>query len=254
MKMELLTVGHYFQQPGCHPRPTPVPKKHRRIELVTGGRGWVAIKDQFIEVTCGALLWHQPGDLTIERSDFKDPYKCLSVNIACSFHPKVLAPRLTWWNDADEVNRFTREVVRLHARSSLSATTLLTYMLSRLQFQAELYILQRKHQQYPVELQEALNHIDAHYQTSLSLPDLAQASGWSIPHLHARFRELIGDSPHQVLLKRRIEASRELLAGTNDPIKSIAHDCGFSSASAFCSQFKRLTQLSPLEYRKQQVV
>ena len=50
-----------------------------------------------------------------------------------------------------------------------------------------------------------------------------------------------------------MQVARELLASTNDPIKSVAAKCGFPTASAFCVQFKKATQYSPKEYRDRQL-
>jgi AraC-like DNA-binding protein len=82
---------------------------------------------------------------------------------------------------------------------------------------------------------------------------LAAGAGWSVPHLHDRFKECLDLSPHQALIRRRVQAARELLASTNDPIKSVAGKCGFTTASAFCVQFRKVTRLSPKEYRERQL-
>ena len=67
------------------------------------------------------------------------------------------------------------------------------------------------------------------------------------------FKERLGLSPHQALIRRRMLVARELLASTNDPIKSVAAKCGFPTSSAFCVQFKKATQHSPKEYRERQL-
>jgi transcriptional regulator GlxA family with amidase domain len=130
---------------------------------------------------------------------------------------------------------------------------LLSYILSRVQFQAELYLRTHKERGLPAELRQVLEMIGQRYAEPLRLSDLADASGWSVPHLHDRFREHLGLSPHQALLRRRIQVARELLASTNDPIKGVAAKCGFTTAAAFCVQFRKTTLLSPKEYRERQL-
>jgi transcriptional regulator GlxA family with amidase domain len=104
-----------------------------------------------------------------------------------------------------------------------------------------------------VELQQVMEIVTRRYAEPLRLTELAGTAGWSVPHLHDRFKERLGLSPHQALIRRRIQVARELLASTNDPIKSVAGKCGFTTASAFCVQFKKSTQLSPKEYRERQL-
>jgi AraC-like DNA-binding protein len=220
------------------------------VELVTGGRGWVEIEGEWKEVRPGDLLWHIPGDYTIARSDFRNPYSCLAVRFEEGNRPTRRVPRLTRWEELDEVSLFTRQVVRLHADDAFDSQVLLRYILSRLHFQAELYLRVQKERGLPVELQQVLEIVNRRYAEPLRLAELARGAGWSVPHLHDRFKERLGLSPHQALIRRRIQVARELLASTNDPIKSVAGKCGFPTASAFCVQFKKTSLLSPKEYRE----
>jgi AraC-like DNA-binding protein len=223
------------------------------VELVTEGRGWVEVGGEWKEVTPGDLLWHLPGDCTIGRSDFCNPYSCLAVRFLSGDKPERRVPRLTRWEDLDEVRRFTYQVVQLHADDAFDSRVLLHYILSRLHFQAQLYLRFQRERGLPVELQQVIEMVNRRYAEPLRLAELAARAGWSVPHLHDRFKERLGLSPHQALIRRRIQAARELLAGTNEPIKSVAGRCGFPTASAFCVQFKKNMQLSPKEYRERQL-
>jgi AraC-like DNA-binding protein len=223
------------------------------VELVTGGRGWVELDGEWKELSPGDLLWHIPGDWTIGRSDFSNPYNCLAVRFRDGEHPARRVPHLTRWEELDEVRLFTHQVVQLHADDAFDSQVLLRYILSRLHFQAELYLRIQRERGLPVELQQVLEMVNRRYAEPLRLAELAGSAGWSVPHLHDRFKERLGLSPHQALIRRRIQVARELLASTNDPIKSVAGKCGFLTASAFCVQFKKTTQLSPKEYRERQL-
>jgi AraC-like DNA-binding protein len=246
-------VGHYHQPKGRPVNPKKIDPGTQYIELVTAGRGWVRNGETWQEVTPGSLLWLLPGDFTIGRSDFENPYQCLAVRFPGPRRPRRVIPLHTRWDEVDEVRRFTAEVVRLHAGGRFDAGVLLDYILGRLRFQAELFLRQESRQQVPEQLRRALQRIDTGYGGPLRLQDLAEPTGWSVAHFHDVFRQHLGLSPHQALLQRRIEAAREMLAGGNDPVKSIAADCGFSSPSAFCALFKKTNRLSPQEYRRRQL-
>ena len=140
--------------------------------------------------------------------------------------------------------------MRLYADDSFDSGVLLRYCISRLHFQAELFVRNQKEQGLPGELRRTMELINQNYAKPLRLQQLAGISGWSVAHLHDRFKAHLGLSPHQALMRRRIQAAREILASTNDPIKSVASQCGFPTAAAFCVQFKKTTRLSPTEYRK----
>jgi AraC-like DNA-binding protein len=250
----LLGLSHYHQRPGLHPVPVAFANGVQCFELLTGGRGWVEeVRGEWKEVAPGDLLWHVPGEKTIGRSDFEHPYSCLAVRFRDASISRGTIPRITRWEEIDEARRFTREVVQLHADDAFDSGVLMRHIISRLQFQARLWVHRQREHRLPVELQRAMELLNRSYARPLPLQELAQAAGWSVPHLHDRFKSHLGLSPHQALIRRRIQAARELLAGTNEPIKSIASGCGFSTAAAFCAQFKKMTLLSPAEYRRRQL-
>jgi AraC-like DNA-binding protein len=250
---KLLSVSHYHQRHGFHPAPVRLEEARQCIELLTEGRGWAEIDGAWKEVTPGDLLWHIPGDFTIGRSDFQNPYRCVAICFLDGEARARRVPRYTRWEDLDEVRLFTHQVLHLHADDAFDSGVLLHYIMSRVHFQAELYRRIQRERGLPPELQQVLEMVNRRYAEPLRLEELARGAGWSVPHLHDRFKERLGLSPHQALIRRRIQVARELLASTNDPIKSVAARCGFPTASAFCVQFKKATRHSPKDYRESQL-
>lgn len=251
-RVELTGVFHYHQRAGVHPSGRTIQRGMRCIELVTGGRGEVEVAGEWLPVSVGTLLWHYPGDGTIGRSVFDDPYRCLSVSFKTADRSPREVPRLSYWRDMDEVLRLTREVVGLFADERFDREVLADYLIGRLYFQARLDHWRRRDRMLPAPLGRVLAMIDDHYGEDLPVERLAQAAGWSVPHLHEVFREHMDQTPHQYLIERRLRAARERLMATAQPVKSIAVDCGFSSAAAFCTVFRRMTGQSPAAFRKEQ--
>jgi AraC-like DNA-binding protein len=235
-----------------------IPQHSQVIEMVTGGRGWVEVSENLLEVTPGALLWHIAGDRTICQCDLKNPYQCLVVQIdglpSLSSRSEHLRPasRLSWWNDLEEVMRFSLEIVQLYISGNIPEPVLREYICSRLRFQSALYENSGMRDSLPAPLQMSLKFIEDHYADAITLHDIAHAAEWSVSHLHVRFREHLGESPHQYLTKRRMIAAKERLAASNDPIKQISHACGFTHVAAFCAAFKKYSRMTPVEYRLRQ--
>lgn len=246
----LVSVFHHEQPLGTQPIPTLFKRGMQCFELVTSGRAWLKVNEEWKEVVPGCLLWHIPGDYTIGRSDPELSYGCLAVRFFGGNVIERRAPRITHWDDLDAVKSFTREVTRLQSMQDIDPQTLLFFIVGHLQLRAQLYAREQTRKALPAGLRQAVEVIDQSYGRALPLKKLAAAAGWSIPHLHVMFKEHLGQSPHQLLLRRRIQAARELLTKTDEPIKSVAAECGFTTTAAFCSQFKKITQLSPGEFRK----
>lgn len=63
--------------------------------------------------------------------------------------------------------------------------------------------------------------------------------------------EATGEWPGQWLINERLEAAKEILAETNQPMEKIAEAVGFGSSHALRHHFRRLVRLSPSDYRRQ---
>ena len=95
----------------------------------------------------------------------------------------------------------------------------------------------------------AQSYVASHYSESLAIDDLAQAANVSASYLTRLFRQSLGTSPHDYLIRFRITRAKQLLAETSLPIKDIAAQTGFGSTSNFSYRFSAVTGISPRSYR-----
>jgi AraC family transcriptional regulator len=86
--------------------------------------------------------------------------------------------------------------------------------------------------------------------TELSLQVLAKESGYSRVHFVRMFRAATGYTPHNYLLKLRLDRARELLASPALSLTDIALECGFSSHSHLSRVFRQVLGATPSEYRR----
>jgi len=101
-----------------------------------------------------------------------------------------------------------------------------------------------------VNLNKAIEFIEANLDRSIGLPAIAKAAGLSVSHFARQFRSAVGEAPHQYLLRRRVENAKQRLAKTDAPIAVIAFACGFANQEHLTRIFKRACGFSPGAYRK----
>lgn len=105
-----------------------------------------------------------------------------------------------------------------------------------------------------LSIQKAVDFMKNHFDQPVSLGTLGELTGYSPNHFQKLFTEIMRTSPQKHLENLRISHAKYLLATLDASIAEVAYSCGFSSQAYFTSIFKRLTGLTPYEFRKSCIV
>ncbi|MEO1262292.1 MAG: AraC family transcriptional regulator [Bacteroidota bacterium] len=87
----------------------------------------------------------------------------------------------------------------------------------------------------------------------MSIQDLAFFAGLSLSSFKRKFKNVFGTSPAQYIKSKRLEKAKSLLEKTDLRITEIAFDCGFNDVGHFSKSFQSAFQVTPSEYRKNNV-
>jgi AraC-like DNA-binding protein/mannose-6-phosphate isomerase-like protein (cupin superfamily) len=102
----------------------------------------------------------------------------------------------------------------------------------------------------PEWFKESLFFIDQHLGDNLDLTSLSSRFSVSAAHFSRVFKQLIGINVTDYIVMKRILLAKDLLSSYNEKISIVAEQCGFTSMPHFFRTFKKLTSLTPSEYRK----
>ncbi len=94
--------------------------------------------------------------------------------------------------------------------------------------------------------------LSANLQGEISTADVAKECSLSVGHFARAFRQTTGLSPHQWLLRRRVDEANGLLRDSKVSLAEIARMCGFADQSHFTRVYTRLCGISPGAWRRQQ--
>lgn len=110
----------------------------------------------------------------------------------------------------------------------------------------------RKHstKNYSAPIQKALLYIEAHLAENLSLQTLADILNISPGYLSTLFRKETGQTLTDYINRKRISHAKHLLKTTRLQVQTIAQHCGIMDVQYFSKIFKRITQMTPKEYRE----
>lgn len=101
------------------------------------------------------------------------------------------------------------------------------------------------------ELVPVLGYIETHYREQIDILALASFARVSPRQLRGLFHKYLGLSPHQFVMRMRMQAAAGLLRGGNMPIAQIAQDCGFYDQNQFTRLFSSYYGTTPRRFRHQ---
>ena len=101
------------------------------------------------------------------------------------------------------------------------------------------------------ELLELRRKLERYPERYTSIEKICAEIGMSRSALQKNYHTFFGTSVFDELIRFRIERAKEMLATTGFSINEIAIKCGYSSESYFMKQFKKITAMTPTEYRRE---
>jgi AraC family transcriptional regulator len=185
--------------------------------------------------------------------DFAEPTRCLLVRVG----PAMLGRfRVNWkefrevislqdWEASWLIKRLQSEFVNRHPARDIAIEAIILQLLA---LTARTTGSSRQTgESFWLKKVRAL--LDTQYLGEHPLCDLASLAGVHRVHLVREFRKHYGITIGQHIRKRRIAHACELLARTDLLLREIAAVCRFVDQSHFSRQFKKLSGLTPAEYR-----
>ena len=229
-------------------RPLIIPQDTHYIEVITSGIAYYCDDDGIRrKYTAGTMFWHVGNDETVHETDPDDPYRCYAFHLA-GFPPARIAPHISLWLPVEQVREFGSDCMKAYHSNVSDQEHLADYIYYSLLYHATAPVSSMI--SYPKTLTKALRLIEENDLGDLAVDDIAHYAEISKPHLFALFKQHLHCSPYQYMLQQRIDRAKILLCSGNTPIKEIASLCSFNSLDVFFRQFRKITGMTPAEYRR----
>ena len=103
----------------------------------------------------------------------------------------------------------------------------------------------------PACLRRVTELVHAKIEDGVTLDEMAESAGLSACYFSQMFRKSTGETPHQFLLRHRIERAKKMLLDAGTRVLDVAVACGFRTQQHFARVFRRMCGATPTEYRKQ---
>jgi transcriptional regulator GlxA family with amidase domain len=100
-----------------------------------------------------------------------------------------------------------------------------------------------------LRIRKAEEHLHGHFRQEVGIEALAARAAMSPRNFIRRFKAATGRLPGEYLQLLRINAARELLESSAEPVQQVCERVGYGDVSFFRALFRRHTGMTPAEYR-----
>lgn len=255
-------IGYYPHADGhfCQ-RNEPI-AEHVLIYCIDG-MGWYEVNGEKHIVTANHFFVLPAGKPHAYGADENNPWTIYWVHFSGAhaaiyatgaLHPQEIQPnihsRINYRNQIFEEifntlsNGYSRESLRY-------VSSLLHYYLASMRY-INFYRQTNRNTESDGMIAAAIHYMKENIEKPLTLNDLATYTGYSLTHFSSLFKQQTGESPHAYFNRLKIEVSCQMLNDTDMHINQICHKVGIADCYYFSRLFRRITGLSPREYRLQQ--
>lgn len=268
----LLKMWEVSVEPGERPF-----RKHSHIRFeiskVLAGSGVYRLSDREIPISTGDIIIFSSNEPHCITSVGQDGLKLLNLHFE---------PRYLWGKAPDSLSEENIGLCFSHCKSfqnklQIANTSKICTLLESIQTELTqgndeyslavksylnllLILLIREHGYQPATdsfdhdrtapVRKVINHIDRHLSDPLSLTQLSTIAGMSPNYFSTLFYSVSGIRLWDYINARRIDAAIRLLMEEDLTILDIATQCGFNNTANFNKTFKKITGMTPSEYRK----
>lgn len=107
---------------------------------------------------------------------------------------------------------------------------------------------QKEHEDEPVR--KAQEFIESNFQDKLSVEQLADMFSLGRRSLERRFKKATNNTVVEYIQRVKIEAAKKSFETSSKNINEVMYDVGYNDTKAFRSTFKKISGLSPIDYKR----
>ncbi|MCD7883876.1 MAG: AraC family transcriptional regulator [Lachnospiraceae bacterium] len=153
--------------------------------------------------------------------------------------------------DAEKlVQRILQESIQMDAYAPESIRYLTLCLLISLKRDGHFTVEVKEKEACSRHILDAIEYIRQNYSLPLTLEEAAQKAGLSPTYFSKKFHQETGSTYKKYVNEIRVLNAKQMLLSTDDSVTKIAISCGFGSSNYFKDVFRKMTGISPRDYRK----
>lgn len=223
------------------------------LEFVAGGKGWLTLDGIKVALLPGSVFGYPPFTAHLIETDPHDPLIKYFITFAGSEAGKIINPQsqeehhIAHLYHSQPIHDLFEQVLEAGDRGGNLAPRLCLLLLQLLSVRIE------ENAQAPSEIhnrarqsfERSRSTLQKHFRTLHSVTELARMAHVAPAYLSRLFHRFVGEGPHDVLTRLKINEAASHLIGGDYTVKEVAEQVGFSDPYHFSRVFKKHYGIAP---------
>lgn len=234
----------------------PAMRDHYLFHYILKGKGIYKVNDRTYEVKANQGFLICPDKITYYEADKENPWTYAWIAFNGKLAKGILdVAGLTFENpiftaNNDKLKEYFHVLLSLDTYSlayEFRAEGYLYLILSEFMEQAKKIKLSEQSRK-EIYIKKALEFIELNYSNDISVAILAKYLNFNKNYFSTFFKEAVGISPKEYIIKYRVEQAVKLLKNTKLSVNEISRSVGYEDPLTFSKVFKKLKGVSPKKY------
>jgi len=115
--------------------------------------------------------------------------------------------------------------------------------------QSQFAIFRGQRSHADTDIQRVQDYIEKNYEDKITVEDLANVINLGRRTFERRCKDATNNTPIEYIQRVRIEAAKKYFEASRKNVSEVMYDVGYTDTKAFRDIFKKITGLTPIEYR-----
>jgi transcriptional regulator GlxA family with amidase domain len=102
----------------------------------------------------------------------------------------------------------------------------------------------------PWQVRRVLAYVEENLGAPIRNKDLALIARLSVYYFNVAFRNSVGSTPHEYVIRQRVKRAQRLMLSTENSLSDIAAECGMADQAHLTRLFRKIVGDSPAAWRR----
>jgi AraC-like DNA-binding protein len=227
------------------------------LEYVAQGKGVLTVDGVEHNLLPGSVFAYEPFTAHSIQTDPDDPLVKYFIDFSGRGARKIIRPKvlgthgIAYLHHAQPIHELYEQMIETGLKGGNLAPRLCTLLLEMLSLRIEenANATSEEHSRARQSFDRCRGELQKHFRTLQSVSELAEMTHFDPAYLSRLFDRFVGESPHEMLIRLKMNEAAAHLIGGRYTVKEVAALVGFSDPYHFSRVFKKHHGIAPVRFQ-----